>query len=495
MNSGLTRLFIHRFRGIREGQVEDLRKLNLLIGPNNSGKTAILEMLYLSGVSGRKAEIVGEGFEFKGSQEEKGPESASEGKNQTEQDTPTQNTANAQSGRQPNSKVDTSHETAASPTVSLKRDFLYYAPLPRLRQRHEYGANDFAGYRVFLDDSGNLLFELQRLPDDSPLKYFHILPERPAYGITDFEEEDKYLVGFFSLYQPKHFSPLKPPETLTKTKLNGHTRWTFIWDSLWVHRHGPFEEEQDEQGNATLSEANFFGIWVEEGSLPDPHFVLFIDFHAATEPFMPTFAQETWEKVPEWEEKIAESMSKVFPELKGCRISIRPGPQGRVWTGYIQEKGKYPVEIAQYGDGARHAFKVLAALIALVEQVEEEHPGLFLWEDPELFMHPATLGRLLEEVTRLISGKPVQMFITTQSLEVIAWMANLSREEKERRDILRFHSLNLQNGKLEVYPFHVETVLNWLEGGLDLREINTGLIENFPLTWKLRSSETGEAPW
>ena len=38
--------------------LEDIGKINLLIGPNNSGKTAILELLYLGGTSGRPCELI-----------------------------------------------------------------------------------------------------------------------------------------------------------------------------------------------------------------------------------------------------------------------------------------------------------------------------------------------------------------------------------------------------------------------------------------------------
>ncbi len=54
----IKRLVIHRFRGIREGVLDDLGKVNLLVGPNNSGKTAILEMLYLGGNSVRPCEVM-----------------------------------------------------------------------------------------------------------------------------------------------------------------------------------------------------------------------------------------------------------------------------------------------------------------------------------------------------------------------------------------------------------------------------------------------------
>jgi ABC-type cobalamin transport system ATPase subunit len=43
------------FRGIRLGKVEGLTSLNVLIGPNNSGKTALLEAMYLGCAVGVRA--------------------------------------------------------------------------------------------------------------------------------------------------------------------------------------------------------------------------------------------------------------------------------------------------------------------------------------------------------------------------------------------------------------------------------------------------------
>ena len=221
--------------------------------------------------------------------------------------------------------------------------------------------------------------------------------------------------------------------------------------------------------------------------------MLFIDFHVANEHFQERFAKNTYKTLPGWEKKISESLSKVFPELEGAEVSIKPLWRDK-WTGYIELPNREPIEIDQFGDGARHAFKVLASLIALCETVDEDHPGIFLWEDPELFMHPATLGRLLQEILKLMEAKPIQVFITTQSLEVIAWLAYLYIENKLKEEEICMRYLNLKDGKLEVHKFNIQTVLDWLNGGLDLREIETGLVENFPLSWRLRIIKKGEVP-
>ncbi|HMK97718.1 MAG TPA: AAA family ATPase, partial [Acidimicrobiales bacterium] len=41
-----TRVTIHNFRGLRHLDLQDLRRINLLTGPNNIGKTSVLEALF-----------------------------------------------------------------------------------------------------------------------------------------------------------------------------------------------------------------------------------------------------------------------------------------------------------------------------------------------------------------------------------------------------------------------------------------------------------------
>ena len=50
-------VWIRDFRGIHTAHVTGLRSINVLVGPNNSGKTAFLEALYLGCGVGRKAYV------------------------------------------------------------------------------------------------------------------------------------------------------------------------------------------------------------------------------------------------------------------------------------------------------------------------------------------------------------------------------------------------------------------------------------------------------
>jgi AAA15 family ATPase/GTPase len=43
----LDSVIIHQFRGIRDLELKDLGRVNLLVGINNSGKTSVLEALQI----------------------------------------------------------------------------------------------------------------------------------------------------------------------------------------------------------------------------------------------------------------------------------------------------------------------------------------------------------------------------------------------------------------------------------------------------------------
>jgi predicted ATPase len=100
---------------------------------------------------------------------------------------------------------------------------------------------------------------------------------------------------------------------------------------------------------------------------------------------------------------------------------------------------------------------------------KDDAPGLFIWEEPEIFQNPKRLGRLLKEVAGLMKSKPMQLFVATHSLEVVAHFTKLVQEGKIKRDDLMAFRLGLQDGKLSSSWFNADNLTAWLEDGLDPR--------------------------
>jgi hypothetical protein len=424
-------LTIHHFRGIREGVIKNLQAINVLIGPNNSGKSALLELLYLGGLSRRTCQLITETIE----------------------------------------------PPVHAATTLVARDFLSYAPTERLRRRHGYAVRETDSFLIDLDKEQNLILELPDLPATHPLHRFRLAAEAP------FRKIDTQRALLFSLAKPDYAPPdLIPPLLNTYRPELPYQRWHYVWDQRWVHRWN------------CAHPLDRLAIWAEAGDGMAEH-VLFFDFHTAHAHFEGAFAQQCYRTVSKWEERIAQSMANVFPDIAGVRVNVKPTPTGTTWGGYLELPDRtLPLEIDQFGDGARHAFKVLAALIALVDRAEQHEPGLFLWEDPELFMHPATLGRLLDEVARLVAGKPVQVFMSTQSLEVLSWLALAMRETEPQTSLnpsnvctLRFQ---LVGGTLQVQTFPGESIGSWMELFGDPRTIGADELIS-PLARFLRMREVG----
>lgn len=316
----IRRLVVHIFRGIRGGVLDDIGKINLLIGPNNSGKTIVLEALYLVGVCGQRGQVL---------------------------------------------ILDMEPGAETAQALNLY-DFLGEEPLARLRARHGL----------------------------------------PREGVYRSQEEP----------------------------------------------------------------ADQFAVLEIEGEMPAPDRVLLFDFHAISERFSKQFTHRIKDTVVDWHEKISERMGRVFPEIKGAEVEIDSMPgTAQEETGYIRLPGKARLRIEQFGNGTRHAFKVLGSLIALTEMVTEEQPGLFLWEYPELFMHPAALNRLLQEVLDLVLNKPVQVFMTTQSLDVLAFFAKLVEENDSLAKDIRVYALGLLNGKLQHQKFVGRGLASWFRSFGDPR--------------------------
>jgi hypothetical protein len=433
----IDRLVIHRFRGIRNGHMDHVRRLNLLIGPNNSGKTATLELLYLAGTSGRSAQFIREDL------------------------LPTE------SG-------------ALQATTSLRSDLLGLEPLPRLRLRHGRKAV-WADNPAVVTPEGGIEVNLAALAADgvpAPWPSFRLgapLPEWGAKDVYAFTKADLQRLALFSLAQPAALDVSMIPPAIAAASIEPQAvRWHYLWEPDWVYR---WERQKP---------VDHLAVWSEAGVPPAPDRVLFYDAQTANAHFTKRFSDWAYRTIPDWYEQIAHHLAHVFPDLAGAKVEIRDAPDAQKrTTGYLRFPGRTPLAIDHFGDGARHSFKLLATLSALAATVDEQRQGMLLWEEPELCQNPATLVRLLDQVIAIVTAKPIQVFLATHSLEVLAHITRLLQQN----DILAQGSLvfrtRLHNGTFSASRFDVDNLTAWLESGLDPR-----LVEDFgmPLQFHLREA-------
>lgn len=467
----IERVIIHRFRGIRQGDLNSLRKFNFFIGPNNSGKTAILELLYLSATSGRSVQFIRDDL------------------------------LPAETG-------------VLRATTSVRTDLLGYEPLPYLRQRHGK-RGEWTGNPATLTPEGGLEINLRRLPDSNsapPWVSFRLAAPLPEWGEQDiyaFTKEDIGRIAMVTLQEPVALDPsmippyiaetgvkpagaatprVTPSEASPATVAEEHqpyeatvTDWHYLWEPAWVYRwerHQPIDR---------------LAVWVTQGRRPHPQHVVFFSSQTANAHLTDHFARWAYHHVKDWYETLATRMAQVFPTLGGAKIEVLEAPDDQAGrTGYVRFPNRTPLAIDQFGDGARHAFKLLAALTALAATVDDEHPGLLLWEEPEVFMHTATLGRLLRVVADIVAEKPIQVCITTQSLEVLAWLILYLDEQPTLQpdQVSTFH-FNLEDGQLHIRPFTGKALGEWLRFFGDPRLIEEDELAS-PLTRLLSVREERE---
>jgi hypothetical protein len=238
---------------------------------------------------------------------------------------------------------------------------------------------------------------------------------------------------------------LELPETACRT--------VYFWDKPLTYRS---------RGDAA---------WYLTGKLPTAAHTFFYDAQKTLQHIPTEFYNRMLDAgVKGWQQKIAERVGRVLGIAEPFQIMFMPtGPQHEWMQGRIAPADSPSLPIDDFGDGARAAFKVLAPLIALSELVTDDEPGVFFWEEPELFQNPLTLGRLLTEVADLAQQKPLQVFLATHSMEVVAKLVDLVRTGQLPEDKLRTLRTFLHQGEFSATPFSTEDLERLSNMGFDPR--------------------------
>ncbi len=398
------------FRGIRLGKVEGLTSLNVLIGPNNSGKTALLEAMYLGCAVGVRVYVKSPGWGLSAEGHVAGP------------------------------------------------DFLGEQPMSRVWTKHLHPIRHPGGHSV-QDDQGSETVRQRSIQVDSPkakLRRPLLLQPDPAY--PDWPEDVAEQTALCALDINVAVRDAQTRQVITKAwgleLPETACRTVYFWDRPLTYRS---------RGDAA---------WYLTGKMPTAAHTFFYDAQKTLQHIPTEFYNRMLDAgVKGWPQKIAERVGRVLGIAEPFQILfVQPGPQQHEWVqGRIVPADSPSLPIDDFGDGARAAFKVLAPLIALSELVTDDEPGVFFWEEPELFQNPLTLGRLLTEVADLAQQKPLQVFLATHSMEVVAKLVGLVRTGQLPEDKLRTLRTFLHQGEFSATPFSTEDLERLSNMGFDPR--------------------------
>lgn len=399
------------FRGIEKGQLSGLRQINVLVGPNNSGKSALIEALYLACTVDREARM----FVKYGAKQ-----------NQTNGD--------------------------QSYLVRLAAsDMTDHHPLLRIWQRHNYFPQpNRLGRWLELPQ----IIQVTTTDNTLPFTLFEL-----SAGTSGEENTTALLAlepsGTEQLDGEKQEDPQSLfAQTLLRSEIEPFTqaRLLFCWHPELTYYY---------KGSAA---------WLVRGVPAVARHTLFFD-STSVHGFIPlSFYQRMFNSIPGWGQRIGRHFAKIFNYDQPFVVQFLPtGTDRQEMQGWLAPEDRQALSIDAFGDGAKAAFKLLTYLTALAAKATPAEPGLFLWEEPESFQNPQTLARLLKEVIQIIQDKPIQLFIASHSLDLLANLTQLLRAEEISPDsTLAFH-FDLADGHLQSAWFDKDNLIAWLETGFDPR--------------------------
>lgn len=395
---------IQGFRGIESGSINKFRKFNVFVGANNSGKSAVMEAIYLASTVNQEVGLLRQTIDEDGN------------------------------------KV-----TLPNTVLLTHQDLLGNNPLNLIAGKHgdsadllNFSREQDAFVIVNIKDSKVVLkeFELdlgkKKLQNDSLFLF--------GFDIKDNPDDEQLYKDLFKLFWQN------------SKKFTDESRTIFCWypDLTYYYK-----------GSA---------VWSIEGQPPAAQHTLFCDTSMVQSYIPIDFYRHILNEVPGWTQRIAKHFGTIFEIKDPFTVQFVPitGHSNRL-QGWIAREDKPALSIDAFGDGARAAFKLLVPLVAMAEMATEEEPGLLLWEEPEVFQNPKTLGNLLREVIKIIQDKPIQVFISTHNLELLAYIIQMmDSKHLNPEQTMAFH-LSLSDGQLRSSWFDQDTLLTWLDSGIDPR--------------------------